>query len=268
MSGALRLNETVQLRNASLIVGLSGWGNAGEVSTFSVTYLIEKLKASQLGEIASEKFYDYQLQRPQVSVEGGLLRGYWPLQNRFFYWRGKERGLLLLLGAEPHLDWPGYAQAVLEATETVGARRIYTIGGYIIGIPHTGEPLITGSTNNPECIPELRRANVELTDYKGPTSVYSEILWQGKARGFDVVSLWGAVPLYVQGSNPKVALHILRKLAMMIDIELDLKDMEQKAEALDAQLAAEAEQNPELRQLIESLRAGRRAPSTRPSYTV
>jgi len=116
MSGALRLNETVQLRNASLIVGLSGWGNAGEVSTFSVTYLIEKLKASQLGEIASEKFYDYQLQRPQVS-EG-------------------------------------------------------------------------------------------------------------------------------------------------------LKDMEQKAEALDAQLAAEAEQNPELRQLIESLRAGRRAPSTRPSYTV
>ncbi len=46
MSGTLRLNDTVQLRNASLIIGLGGWGNAGEVSTLSVTYLIEKLKAS------------------------------------------------------------------------------------------------------------------------------------------------------------------------------------------------------------------------------
>lgn len=54
----------------------------------------------------------------------------------------------------------------------------------------------------------------------------------------------------------------------MTDIEFDLKDMEQKAEALDAQLAAEAEKNPELRQLIDSLRAGRRPPSTRPSYMV
>ncbi len=109
---------------------------------------------------------------------------------------------------------------------------------------------------------------MELTDYRGPTSVYSEILWQGKERGLDVVSLWGAVPLYVQGSNPKVALHILRKIAMMIDVKFDLKDMEQKAEALDAQLALEAQQNPELRQLIDSLKAGRRTPSTRSSYMV
>jgi len=267
---ALRMDEAVRLRNASLVIGLSGWVNAGEVSTFSVGYLVEKLKARQLGEIASEVFHAYQLQRPLVSIEGGLVREYEPPRNRLYYWRDKEgeRGLVLLIGAEPHLDWPGYARAVLEATEAVGARRIYTLGGYVGDIPHTREPLITGSASSRELLGELERAGVELTNYRGPTSVYSEVLWQGRARGIDVVSLWGAVPMYVQGSYPKVAHRLLRTLVSLIGVEVDLTEVERKAHALDARLDAEAQDNPELRQLISGLESEYRISRARPSYTV
>jgi len=264
------MDEAIRLRNASMVIGLSGWVNAGEVSTLSVGYLVEKLEARPLGEIASEPFHAYQLQRPLVSIEGGLVRAYEPPSNKLYYWRDEkgERGLVLLIGVEPHLDWPGYARAVLEAAEAVGVRRIYTLGGYIGGVSHTSEPVITGSASGRELLGELRRTGVELTTYQGPTGVYSEVLWQGRARGIGVVSLWGAVPPYVQGPYPKVAHRLLRTVVSLTGVEVDLTEVERRADALDARLDAEAESNPELRQLISGLESEYRASRAKLSYTV
>lgn len=241
MSEFFKLLKDVQLHRASMIIGLSGWGNAGEASTISVRYLIDKLKAEKIGEIPSGRFYVYQIQRPLVAIKRGLVQDYRPFRNDLFCWKDQKEGtgLIFLLGAEPHLNWESYSQAVLKVAESLKVSRIYTLGGYLVDPSLTGASFVTGSSNNKEIIAELGSVGVELVDYNGPTSVYSEILWSGRAHNIDVVSLWCAVPFYREGTNPEASYNLLSKLTIMLDLKLELTDLKKKADSFTAQIAAE-----------------------------
>jgi proteasome assembly chaperone (PAC2) family protein len=263
MNDEIRVEEKVTLHKAVMIIGLGGWGNAGEVSTFTVKYLAEKLGAKKFGEIPPEMFHDYFIQRPMVSVEDGVMESYTPPKNDLFYWKNKEDGpdVLLLLGTEPHHNWRRYAEAILGLAKETGVQRIYTIGGFLADISHQGEIPITASTNNRKLVAELKNAEVELTNYRGPTSVYSEILWKARDAKVDAVSLWCAVPMYIVGLFPRAAYCMLKKIAQMTGIELDLKDIEEKAEAFKERLERETVSLPQLRNLIEASTRRRQEPT-------
>ena len=269
MAFTLRVKGKIKLPNASMVVGLSGWGNAGEVSTFTVKYLIDKLEATKLGEITSNRFYNYQLQRPIVSIRHGMILDYKPPKNDLYYWRDKNKkvSLILLLGAEPHLDWPSYAEAVLKISEKFGVRRIYTIGGYLSDITYTDEPLITASTNNESAISELESVGVELTNYTGPTSVYSEILWQARAYGISVMSLWCAVPIYVSGFYPRAAYYMLLKILKLIGIELNLQDLRRRLSYFNIKTAENLEGDFNLPEFSREF-SERRSDDKEPTYRI
>jgi proteasome assembly chaperone (PAC2) family protein len=264
------LNEVPKLGDGSLVIGLSGWGDAGSVSTLCVGYLIEKLGAAELGEIPPGRFYNYHAQRPLVSIEQGVMREYAPPKNQFYYWKAKtgHPAILLLRGAEPHIDWPGYSQSVLEAVERTGVRRIYMIGAYVGNIPHTVEPVLSISSRSEPILEEFGHLGMEATNYSGPTGIYSEIMDESHRRGIEAMSIWGAVPPYVQGPNPKVAFYILDKIVSMIGLEVSLLEIKEKGEGLDTQLALEAKQNPDLRRLISSMEMEYRAVRRFDSYII
>lgn len=267
MDSLLLMDKSVQLRNASMIIGLSGWVNAGEVSTLSVKYLIGRLGAKKLGEIASERFHFYQVQRPIVVVKDGLVEEYEPPKNSLFYWKDEKEertDLAFLLGAEPHLDWPSYSRTVLDAAISLGVNRIYTTGGYIVDPSVITEPFVTGSSNKSEILVELEKFGVELVDYTGPTSVYSEILWQSRTRDVDVVSLWCAVPFHGQESDFKALYTLLSKLVRMVGLNLDLEDLKQKSDRYDTHVPPGTEER--MRLVFGDLEKSRSV--KRPSYFV
>jgi len=266
MDSSLRMDKVVKLRSGSMVIGLSGWVNAGEVSTLSVKYLTDRLNAEKLGEIASERFYLYQLLRPLVVVKSGFVQEYQPPKNIFSYWKDQEEGtgLVFLLGVEPHLDWSGYSRAVLDAAESLGVTRIYTIGGYIVDPSLASEPFVTGSSNNSQILTELKKIGVELVDYTGPTSVYSEILWQSRSGDIDVISLWCAVPFYGQESDSKAVYILLSRLVRMLSLKLDLEDLKQKADSFSPYIAGGT--GDRTRHLLGDLDKTRAA--KRPSYFI
>jgi proteasome assembly chaperone (PAC2) family protein len=268
MARRLKLMTGLDLRGSTIIIGLDGWVNAGNASTLSLSYLISNLGAKKIGEIPPGSFYGYTMRRPTVTIEGGLIKAYEFPRNSIYAWNDKARSLVLLLGFEPDLDWPGYAEAIMELAEAVKARRLYTLGGYVSIIPHTIEPPVTGSTNNPRLLEELKTAGIELTNYRGITGVYSQILWDGAERNLDVISLWTAVPQYVSVPNPKAALALLKKLILLEGIQLTLSDLENEALNLDRRIAEEAKMNPELRRMIEELERGYKIFRTSPTYRV
>jgi len=263
MNEAIRMDKRVKLHNAVMIMGLGGWGNAGEASTFAVMFLVDELGATKFGEIPSEKFHDYFIQRPMVSIRQGMIESYETPRNNLFYWVDKKGkvDLVLLLGSEPHLNWPEYTRTVLGLTEEMSVKRVYTIGGYLADIHYEGETPITASTNNAELLRELTKVGVDLTDYKGPTSVYSEILWQARAKRLDVVSLWCAVPMHVSGLYPKAAHDLLQKIALLIGVDLDLRKLKKRVESFEAQFVREARSQPQLRGVLDSLGKRRDADS-------
>ncbi len=265
MNEEIKVDEKVELHDAVMIIGLDGWGNGGKVSTFTVKYLADKLGAKEFGEIMSERFQNYLIQRPLVSIKEGMVESYVPPRNELFYWKAKEGGrdLVLLLGFEPHREWPRYTQAILTLAEKMDVKRIYTIGGYLADVSHEKETPISSSTNNGKIIPELEKAGLELTNYRGPTSVYSEILWRSKEQGLDVVSLWGAVPMYVTGLYPKATYYMLKKITQLIGMDLDLGDLKKRAEDFKAQFERDAMSQSQMRSLIEDIR---RSQEKEPSY--
>jgi len=237
------------------VIGMSGWGDAGNVSTLCVTYLIEKLGATEVGEIASGRFYDYHKKRPLVSIEKGVIKDYDPPRNQFYYWKAKagNPSILILRGVEPHIDWPSYAENVIDAAEKMGICRVYMVGAYVGNVPHTVEPSISISSRSEPLLKELSGLGLEATNYSGPTGIYSEIIERSHKRGIAAVSIWGAVPPYIQGTNPKVAFYVLDKIVSMVGVDLSLLEMKEKGEDLDEQIALEAKQNPDLRRLISSM---------------
>jgi len=258
------MNKKINLHNTTMVIGLSGWGNAGEVSTFTVKYLVDKLGGKKFGEISHEQFHDYWIQRPMVLTQQGMIKSYVPPRSDLFYWNNKEgvEDLILLIGFEPHLNWPKYAENVLMLAEKNDVKRIFTIGGYLADISlGLGTP-ITVSTNNEKLLAKLEKAGLELTDYEGPTSVYSEILWKGIEKKIDVVSLWCAVPIYVKGLYPKAAYVMLNKIIQLISLKLDLKDLKNKAESFKAELEKEVMDQTQLHDLTEGL--GKQ--ESRPTY--
>jgi len=253
MHDALRIDDAVQLRAPVMVIGLSGWGNAGDVATFATRYLAEQRDARRFGEIRAEEFHGYILHRPVVAIEGGVVRAYQPPQNELFY--ARQPDLVILRGVEPHLRWPRFTDAVLNVATTQAVTRIYTIGGYLAELPPDAEPPVTASTNADRLITELTRLGLQLTDYRGPTSVYSDLLWRARDDALDVVSLWCPVPLNVQGCYPKAAYAVLQTLSRLIGLQLDLAGIQRTADAIEADRdAADAST---LDQLIESLQRSR-----------
>ena len=267
MNEEIRIEEKVELHNAVMVMGLGGWGDAGEVSTFTVKYLVDKLGAKKFGEIPPESFHNYFIQRPIVLIRGGIIQSYISPRNDLFYLRKKEDNvdIVLLLGYEPHLNWSRYTKAILRLAKETGVERIYTIGGYLADISHGADTPITASTNNKKLIAELKKTGFELTDYEGPTSVYSEILWKARRKKIDVVSLWCAVPMYVSRFYPKAACHMLERITQLIGIKLDLKDLKKKAESFKSELERAVMTQPELHDLMENLRR-RRGKEKEPTY--
>lgn len=254
MNEEILIDKEIKLNNAVMIIGLGGWGNAGEVSTFTVKYLTEKLSAKKFGEIPSERFHSYLIQRPIVSINQGIIESYIPPRNDLFYWKTEEKvDLVLLIGYEPHLNWTKYIKTVIRIATETGVERIYTIGGFLADIYHDSEIPIAASTNNEQLLAKLEEAGVELTNYKGPTSIYSELMWEAREK-IDVISLWCAVPIYIKGLYPKAAYSMLTKIAKLVDLELDLKDLEEKAKSFKAQLEREGVDPDQLRDLINNLR--------------
>ena len=238
-----------------MIVGLEGWVNAGKVSTFSVKYLIDKLKAQRFGEILQGEFHDYAIQRPFVSIKEGVIRSYVPPRSILYYWKGGNNlNLILLLGVEPYINWPRYSDAVLEVAENMNVRRIYTIGGYLADVGAEEEIMISSTTNNKDLIDELKKTGLVLTSYAGPTSVYSEIMWKCKSKEIDVISLWSAVPIYIEGIYPKAAYYMLKKITRLAGLEIDLTDLKKKAESFRFSSERRVMARSEMRRLLKNLR--------------
>ncbi len=244
------------LREPAMIVGFGGWPNAGEVSTWVVSYLIRALGATRCAEIKPDLFFDLCQQRPVVSVEEGTVRCITFPSNAFYSWKATRpaaRDLILFLGQEPHLQWPGFVHAFLDVAQRFGVVEILTIGGVYDNIPHTVQPPVTALVNQAQGIERLSSYDVQLTNYEGPMSIHSYLLVAAGQRMIPATSIWGHVPYYVQSNNAKTCLAVLERLQRIAGFELDLGDVRKAAESLDAEIDRIIEGKPELREYIRGL---------------
>jgi proteasome assembly chaperone (PAC2) family protein len=246
--------EKPELRNPLLIIGLEGWPNAAEISSFVLQHLIQNLKAKRFASIPTEGFYQTTSSRPVAVIkEGRVLELRFPA-NHFYYVRNPfPKDLILFYGIEPHLQWDRFADLLIDLAQKFEASQIFTIGGTYDYVPHTYPPMVSAVFNRDDLRDKVVQAGLGLTEYTGPTSIHTFILDRARRRGLEAISLWGHAPQYLQTKNVKVAYFVVQKLVDLTGMRIDLSEFERSSRHFDQQVNDLVGQDPKLQEVINKL---------------
>ena len=230
--GSLIIHKRPSLEAPSMIIGFSGWMDGGDVSTGTIEYLKNKLKANKFAEIDPGEFYIFNLPggmeqvaqfRPYTKIKDGLLIDFEYPRNEFF--ADQKSGVILFSGKEPNLRWDEYANCIFQLAEEFDVRKIYFVGSFAGATPHTREPRITCSVFGEEQKVSLKEQDVRFTNYEGPASIATLLNKFSKEKGIEMANLVAEIPAYIQVRNPRAIEAVIKRLVRILDLDIDLNDL-------------------------------------------
>ena len=227
-----------RLKKPILIEGLPGVGHVGKLVA---EHMIDELGAEKIMEIYSPHL------PPQVIVESdGTTR---LVRNEIYSYKTKDKhDLLILVGDHQSATTEGHyelSEVFLDIAEEFKVHRIYTLGGYGVGQLVEDQSVI-GAANNIELVRELEKHGVEFRANEpggGIVGVSGLLLGLGMQRGIDAACLMGITSGYLV--DPKSAQDVLKVLSSVLDIEIDMQALEERAIEMEKIVAKlrEMEQN-------------------------
>jgi proteasome assembly chaperone (PAC2) family protein len=252
MASELRVVHRPRLEQPVLIAAFRGWNDGGQGASLAGGYLAREWQAERFADVDPENFYDFQATRPLVSLEDGETRTIeWP-ENAFYFARPRELGrdAILLLGVEPNVRWRTFCELIVEFAQELGVELVVSLGALLADVPHTRPSPVTGSATDPKLVDEL---GLSTSRYEGPTGVVGVLHDTCNRAGIPSVSLWAAVPHYVQLTpSPRAAQALCERLATLLGGQIDVAELrragrgyvEQVSEAVsaDAETAAYVEE--------------------------
>lgn len=238
-----------------LVTSFSGWNDAASAASAALATIGSSVDTEVVARIDPEEFFDFQANRPQISVVEGYVQGVeWP-DNLILagHTRGEGRDFLLINGTEPSMRWRTFCNVLLDIAEACGVESMVSFGALIADVAHTRPVPVTGLATSEDLIQHLGLAEVA---YEGPTGVVGVLHKVAEERGLKAASLWAAVPHYAAAvPNPKAALALLRRLEGLTGVPLDASELEGAAGTFEAQVTEAVEANPEIKELVERLEA-------------
>ena len=228
MARELRIYERPSTLERPVLIGaFRGWNDGGQAATLAVGYLAKLWSARKFADIDPELFVDFQATRPMVSLEDGRTRKIeWP-ENAFYRARipGTERDAVLLVGVEPNYRWRTFTEIVTDLAGDLGVELTVTLGALVADVPHTRPSPVTGAATDPQLVDEL---GLQLSRYEGPTGIVGVLLDSCRRAGIPSVSLWAAVPHYVQlAPSPPAAKALCERLAGVLGTEIDVAELDE-----------------------------------------
>ena len=255
MHEALRpLDEVRPLREPVLIAAFSGWNDFGRAAVATLDHLAELWGARDLAEIPPEPFFDFTVQRPVVRLEGDQRVIDWPTPTfRVASPKGAERDFVLLTGAEPHLRWRTFTDAVADLMREVGATTSITIAAQAAAIPHTRPLPVTLSASDPEFETQFG-LKVPESRYEGPTGIVGVLNVLQRHRGWRNASLWAQIPHYLTvGPNPNAIAALVEVLDRGFGTTTSLASIQGRAERFADQVREAMTESSEAESYIRQL---------------
>jgi proteasome assembly chaperone (PAC2) family protein len=259
-SDKLNIYNKPKLCKPRLLLGFSGWMDGGEVSTGTVKCLIDKLDARRFAEINPTGFYIYSfpgsmeitaLFRPRTQIKDGIIESYEIPANTFFC--SEKDNLIIFLGKEPNLNWEEFSECIFSVCAEFGVEMIYFIGSVAGLVPHTREPRLFCSVSESGLKETFQHYGVKFTNYEGPASIITYLTANCSKQDIKMVSLVAAIPAYVQGSNPKCIEAVTRRIAGMLELEMDFDDLMTLSDEFEKKLDDVVQEQPELESNIHKL---------------
>lgn len=257
----LQLTELPPLRNATLLLALSGWMDGGLVSTGTVRRIMEGRVVREIARIDPDPFYVFNLPgnmefasafRPEVEMTGGLIQKPPALPSNIFH-VDTSANLVFFLGQEPHLRWQAFADCLFEVAQRVGVSRILFMGSFGGSVPHTRQPRMYGSVSHERLLPIIKDSGLRTSDYEGPASFATLLLAQCPAHQLEMLSLVAEIPGYLDGINPMSIEAVTRRLAKLLNQPVDMASLRQASTAWELKVTEAVEKNEDLAETVHKL---------------
>ncbi|HVO56041.1 MAG TPA: PAC2 family protein [Solirubrobacterales bacterium] len=243
------------LRSPVLVCAFRGWNDAAAAASTALTTMAAALDSELIARVDPEEYFDFQANRPTISMEEGRARRIdWP-ENNLIAVRvpAADRDLVLLDGTEPNLRWRTFSETIATAADALGVELVVTLGALIAEVAHTLPVPITGLASSADLVDELE---LERSNYEGPTGIVGVVHDRCHQAGIDSASLWAAVPHYVAAvPNPKAALALLRRLEGLTGIAVEASELEEETSDYEEQIGRAVAANPEIEELVSRIEA-------------
>ena len=241
------------LRRPVLIAAFEGWNDAGDAASGAVEHLEEAWDARRVAAIDPDEYYDFQVNRPTVSLVDGVTRRItWPT-TRVSVCRlpDSERDVVLVRGMEPNMRWRGFCEELLAIAAQLGAELVVTLGALLADSPHTRPVPVSGTASDRRTMEAL---GLERSRYEGPTGIVGVFQDLCAQSGLPAISFWAAVPHYVaQPPCPKATLALLRRVEDLLDLPVPLGDLPERARAWERSVDELAAEDTDVAEYIASL---------------
>lgn len=241
------------LRRPVFIAAFEGWNDAGDAATGAVEHLEQAWDAQKIAALDPDDYYDFQVNRPTVSLVDGVTRRIsWPTTRLSVCSPpGADRDVVLVRGLEPNMRWRGFCQELLALANGLGIELVVTLGALLADSPHTRPVPVSGTASDPQTTTAL---GMERSRYEGPTGIVGVFQDHCVQSGLPAISFWAAVPHYVSSPPcPKATLALLRKIEDLLDLPVPLGELPEQARAWERSVDELAADDSEVREYISSL---------------
>ena len=256
----MEIHQIPLLRNPVMIVAFSGWNDAAEAASGAVEHLLsgwrdksDDVLPELIAQVESEDFYDFQVNRPQVSIDESQIRSItWPSTQVFgLAVPSMPRDLVIVTGVEPSMRWKSFTSDLLDLADDLEVSLVVTLGSLLADTPHTRPITVSGTGAHPSIADRL---GVSVSKYEGPTGILGIIQDACMRRGVDAISLWAAVPHYAASSpSPKATLALVNTLEEFLDVSIPLSDLPERADIWEREVNDLAAEDSEVADYVKAL---------------
>jgi proteasome assembly chaperone (PAC2) family protein len=256
----MEIHQIPLLRNPVMIVAFSGWNDAAEAASGAVEHLLsgwrdksDDVLPELIAQVESEDYYDFQVNRPQVSIDQSQIRSItWPSTQVFgLAVPSMSRDLVIVTGVEPSMRWKSFTSDLLDLADDLEVALVVTLGSLLADTPHTRPITVTGTGAHPSIADRL---GVSVSKYEGPTGILGVIQDACMCRGVDAISLWAAVPHYAASSpSPKATLALVNTLEEFLDVSIPLSDLPERADIWEKEVNDLAAEDSDVADYVKAL---------------
>lgn len=248
------------LRNPVMLCAFTGWNDAAEAASAAVEHLLDALTegnseviSTLIGAIDSDEYFDFQVNRPQVSLD--------EFDNRTISWPstqiwglrvpGFSRDFVIVNGTEPSMHWKSFVNEVLDLADDLEVSLVVTIGSLLADVPHS-RPISVGlSASNPALAKDL---GLEISRYEGSIGILGIINDGALRRGIDAISMWAAIPHYASNSpSPKASLALIHAIEDFLEVHIPQGALPNEADEWEKEIDALALEDSDVADYVKSL---------------
>ncbi len=230
----IKLQKEPKLNSPYLV---AAWPGMGNVALKAVTYLREKLRAEEFGEIEAGTFFH----PVGASIQGNIIEIPKFPKSKFYYWKDSRspHDLVIFLGEaqpSPEKEYE-FACEILDLARKFGVEKVYTFAAMPSVTEHTNKPKVWGVVTHLSLAKDLIDYGVSLMNEGQISGMNGLLLAVAKERGFQGICLLGELPYYtIQIENPKSSKAVLEILCKMLGMEVDTSELDYQAKRIQGEI--------------------------------